>query len=436
MKEYSLFNYALYISKDKVRNILLNSKYLDLNDIMYTRRNQPKNKDNQRTNGPLTFNISDTLLIYSVRNGNQQMIDLIINHPTFDKKKSRLNEAVFLTIDNSFQIFKKLIHLIDTDLYKYTYQGKTIFSFIYFRMDKRSLNSNLNNNANNIRIINQQKYISEIINEPAVVLDRDSLNDAFRIIFMNSIENDFNSKNLIELLEYDKKHNNYINVNESLSSLYSTLTGINQKAFSFLLEIGFDPNIPDRHGVYLLQYTLFLDAYSFIHSIIQSNKIDIKIKVPIIPYESYRLNNSYYNNIKFEWEKNSSYKIVVKNYTTYLHLAAKFSNSQILKEFLDKKLIDVNVEDDLGNTPLIDACISKRKDNILQLFKLNNIDYQHCNKEGYDALKIINPALKDDDKVIQDKQQYLKELINYCIPGNEENNNNQIKNRPLSYGRI
>ena len=175
-----------------------------------------------------------------------------------------------------------------------------------------------------------------------------------------------------------------------------------------------------------------MDAYSFIHSIIQSNKIDIKIKVPIIPYESYRLNNTYDNNKKFEWEKYPS-KIVVKNCTTYLHLAAKCSNSQILKEFLDKKLIDVNVEDDLGNTPLIDACISKRKDNILQLFNLNNIDYQHCNKEGHDALKIINPALKDDDKVIQDKQQYLKELMNYCIPGNDENNDNQKKNRPLSF---
>lgn len=57
---------------------------------------------------------------------------------------------------------------------------------------------------------------------------------------------------------------------------------------------------------------------------------------------------------------------------------------------------------------------------------MDDIDYQHCNKEGYDALKIINPALKDDDKIIQDKQQYLKELMNYCIPNKDENT---VKNK-------
>lgn len=124
---------------------------------MYTRRNQPKEKDNN-DNQP-NFNISDTLLIYSVRNRNQQMIDLIINHPTFNKKKSRLNEAVIIAIGyNNFQNFKKLIHLVDTNFNNNTYQDKKIFSFINFRMNKRPFGSNLNNtNTNNI---NQQKYIS------------------------------------------------------------------------------------------------------------------------------------------------------------------------------------------------------------------------------------------------------------------------------------
>lgn len=217
----------------------------------------------------------------------------------------------------------------------------------------------------------------------------------------------------MQLIDYDKKHNNYINVNKALSPLYTAIIHLRYDVFSFILEIGFDPSIPDEHGVYLLQYALFLNAYNFIHYLIQSDKIDLKVRIPVIPFELH-IDKSQTNETKqLNWQF-LNLRIYAKSHTTYLHLAAKYSNAQILKDLIDKKIYGINEADDLGNTLFIEACKSRRKDNISLLFEMDDLDYKHHNKKGQDALAVMNCLLKDEDMIIQNKQECFEKLMN-CI---------------------
>ena len=63
----------------------------------------------------------------------------------------------------------------------------------------------------------------------------------------------------------------------------------------------------------------------------------------------------------------------------------------------------MNVTDDLGNTPLIDACIFNRGSNVEALFQIDNLDYRHCNKEGKDVLHILDASLQVGDRTTNDK---------------------------------
>lgn len=101
-------------------------------------------------------------------------------------------------------------------------------------------------------------------------------------------------------------------------------------------------------------------------------------------------------------------------------MAAKSDKKEILSLFLDKKLIDINVTDDLGETPLMDACRYERVENIELLFEMDDLDYLHCNKNGEDALKIVLQMFKvyDFKEEINRKDEYLSLLIStfkgYC----------------------
>lgn len=88
---------------------------------------------------------------------------------------------------------------------------------------------------------------------------------------------------------------------------------------------------------------------------------------------------------------------------TYLHLAAVSSNS-ILKEFIKRILIDINITDDKGNTPLIDACKMKQRQNIETILSIDNVDFLHRNNVGQDALYQVKATTKDTKMMIQNIQ--------------------------------
>lgn len=78
---------------------------------------------------------------------------------------------------------------------------------------------------------------------------------------------------------------------------------------------------------------------------------------------------------------------------TYLHIAARSKKTEILKELVEKNVIDINATDELGETPLFEACRFNRLGNNEYLASLNNIDYNSCNNDGDDALKMSTKLL-------------------------------------------
>lgn len=152
-----------------------------------------------------------------------------------------------------------------------------------------------------------------------------------------------------------------------------------EKICNFLLENGCDPNESDKDGIYPLQYAICEDLGGYIRSLISSEKINL---TKLIPCK---------NSLFYKFDKTSNYpsRNMPKN-TTYFHLAAGISNYDIFRLFLNTDGIDVNVKDDLGETPLMIACRCRNVEVINLLEEIDNIDYLHCNNNGDDAAKIIS----------------------------------------------
>ena len=134
---------------------------------MYKYENKPftsKIKNN-------SIDINETLLIYSTKRQNKKIVDIIINHPDFDKNKSKLNEAVLLSINdkNDFEIFRKLYALADSDLTNYSILSTIVSKMKYDNADK------INEDDTNENIIT----FSEIFCKPGVKFSKDDINSAY-----------------------------------------------------------------------------------------------------------------------------------------------------------------------------------------------------------------------------------------------------------------
>ncbi|KAK8840781.1 hypothetical protein M9Y10_027603 [Tritrichomonas musculus] len=134
-KEDGLFNYAFSISSGKITEILINSKYLDINDQIYTENNLPfvNLDESDILNEYNSQKFKETLLMNAVNNQREEIVDIIIQHPNFDRKKSKLNKAIFECAKkcNNINLFKKLIKLIDlNDFNKYKIDGKSFLNYI------------------------------------------------------------------------------------------------------------------------------------------------------------------------------------------------------------------------------------------------------------------------------------------------------------------
>ena len=114
-------------------------------------------------------------------------------------------------------------------------------------------------------------------------------------------------------------------------------------------------------------------------------------------------------------------------YTTYLHLATENCATTVIKAMLDGKFIDINATDELGNTPLIYACILKQQRSIQYLFEKDDIDFLHKNNEGNDALRIVDPQ---NQKQITNKKDYYDQLLSALNRPIRDNTHNFNFNPP------
>ncbi|KAK8840572.1 hypothetical protein M9Y10_030782 [Tritrichomonas musculus] len=348
----SCINYAFFISNVEIALQLISVKELDVNarfDAM---------KANHWSSSQWKQEIEPTTsLLHSIPNNNTQKVDIIINHPTFDPIKSQLKMALFKSIDqNKGEIFKKLLKLVNNDVNIYNQNGDSLFLYA---------------------VVNGcHEIVSRIVDNPTFDAKKSNLYKAFMISsFIEDNENDRTERALVGIMEvicqYDKEHDHLIDFNNLLPNGKSFYTSINRQIknigelATFFLKNGVDPNMPDERGIYPLEYAIGISSLEFVQVLILSGKIDFTIRLK--------------NNI-FSMSQNNQ---------TYLHLAARCNDKNILNEIIKLNIIDVNSTDDLGETPLMEACKYNRLKNVHLLFQIKELNYLYHNNLGEDAIKIV-----------------------------------------------
>lgn len=231
-------------------------------------------------------------------------MDLIINHPSFDKAKSQLIKSIFTAVEKwHFEIFKKLIKINDDDVNICDSNRKILLNFAVVN--------------NRVEIVD---YILDNQNFDPIICD---IFAAFTFYIENVTEESFYM--MTKLYKYDK--------------------------------------IKDTQ-------------------------------------------NRIFENMFKECLKDS--KAVKK---TYLHIAARSRILDILKLLVEIDGIDINSKDELGETPLFDACRFSRFENIEYLASLKNVDFDCCNCDGDDVLKVsIKLMDKNPDFEIKNREDYAKAL--------------------------
>lgn len=229
--------------------------------------------------------------------------------------------------------------------------------------------------------------------------------NAFEIAYSNDLLNissengqitqfRFTKINILNLLyDYDCKHEHLIDTkikekgSSFLSSMYSTIFSSHN----------IDPNKLCK-DFYPLNVAIINNSYILALCLINSNQVDMN---KVIKFNSQ--NKTVINDIEHKMKE-----------TTYIHLAAIYGRTKILNEILSRNLIDINKELSSGNTPLLVACKAKQIDVIKQLFKYDDLDFNHRNKKGKDALDLVGKNIdsnKISSKKITDKNTYLAELL-------------------------
>ncbi|KAK8842926.1 hypothetical protein M9Y10_025792 [Tritrichomonas musculus] len=390
----SCLDFAFSVSTGIISVLLFSIKDLDVNYKIIKNVGRSPDISQRSKNGPAqlnAFSFFETTLTNAVNKGDIELIDLIVNHPSFDPIKSNLKMAIFNSIKkNNIEIFNKLSSIKNYDINMFNLKGESLL-----------VSAVMSNN---------QMIIDEIFKNENFDSEKSNLQSAFIQSF--TVKKDFSLDIMNQLYEYDSNHKKLINLNKILPNGKSFFTSIPprfdniENLVNFFLDHGADPNIPDSQGVYPLEYAILEMATPFVIALLDSGKVDysVKCKGNYIPLTS------------------SNAKIMSRYQTdsmkSYLHLAARSNDSQILIEFLQRNLIDVNVTDDLGETPLMDACRSRKSENIQQLFLRDDLDYLHRNNKGEDALKIIeNFTLKQRAEPADTKEKYCECLLDLVKKG-------------------
>ena len=108
-----------------------------------------------------------TTLFNSITSNYTEKVDLIINHPSFNKEKSQLKRSIFLSAEkNRLHIFRKLIKLKNDDANLINYNNGSLLFFA---------------------VKNKSKYIvSEILKNPKFDSNKSCIVDAFMEMIINN----------------------------------------------------------------------------------------------------------------------------------------------------------------------------------------------------------------------------------------------------------
>lgn len=422
---------AYFRSTNRINNLLLNVKdfdvnkrikiksYIDLFDV-----DTKIKKDNQRANGFNDFNqVNDfsyylkipfiTPLIKAVLDLQEEMIDEIVSHPLFNKEKSCYVDALFASIYmNDINIFHKLLSLFGNDVNLIGNDGHSLLYFSVF-MNTNEITTDILNNQS---FDSQKSQLVSAFMKAGLFYHCDETYETGEIIKIkknmplavfgtprfglpNNTNNNNNNNNnannfgfvpnaliaqMNELYDFDENNDKLIKLNESFPSGKTYFTSIGQEipninqVVNFLIEHDADPNLPDSNGVYPIEYAALMNDQQFINSMIHLNDINLSIQTSRNPIESingnnilHLLNQNYYGN----------------------------NNDIAFFDILDMPDLDIiNVENEVGDTPLLVVCRIPSFSRIMKLFSKDNLDYKHRNKNGEDAIDILKKSIDPNSK--------------------------------------
>ena len=369
----SRLNYAFYLSQGEASNYLILSESLDVNYLYSKKLHKYSTSRNLHNYTFYNNNIGvnsdevsyESTLINAVKMCDFAKVCLILQHPKFDNNRSKINEAIRISSSSNTEKGNKICNkLLD-------------YSDIKFGFNT---------------VLNQKniEMITKILNDPKFEFNYEVFD--MTINQLSYFPADQITQLFILLCIYAKERIDSFDANRLLSNGKTIFTFImtiyyidfNEIA-DVLLDCGANPNIPDKFGNYPLELAMKSKNMNLITDLILSDKFQI----------------DYSKKIK-KIKKNED------GFYSYLHLAIELNNSTIVSRLLDQKLIDINVTDDMGDTPLILAVKLKNNYIINELFKHNELDYLHRDNDGHDALSFTKYK---QDQQVEDKDEYLRLII-------------------------
>ena len=413
-------DYAFTISNDEIFDILLSLNLFDVNCVIIN----PKRSRNGNSWGynwddsSTLFRSEETALTQAAKRSNLAGFEHIIKHPTFDKNKSKLSKS---------------IHLLMSSIKK-----ENVRNFLNILKDNNLINEFFNDTESfqqllSLNCIEILKEIFEGKYGPFVVSA-----ELLRTLFMFSLKiNKYSLDSLTYLINYDKEHNNVIDLkNESFlmniekTERYPLMSHIKQKKVTedvvkLLVENGCDVNKQNKLSIFPLEYAIYNNDYILVHALLETHKIDFNQKI-LNKKERFLMDkrdddqniNAICERERFLMDKRDDDQNAKASYETYLHLAAGSKNSKILKSFLELNVFDVNVKNSNDETPLMVACYHLLDKNIQILFTKDDLDFHCRNNENEDALQIVQKVGNKNEFDIFDKsndsltkEQYLSNLI-------------------------
>ena len=387
--EESNINFAFYLSSISTSSQLMSFKSIDVNYVPF----QTNDLKYYYKNG---IKIIMTSLRKAIMNNSMSLFDLIIQHPSFVKDKNQLIYDIQIAFyENKIDFLVKLFEMInefDIDINSPIFNGNNALIESIVSKSRIEMIS---------FILNHSKFDSNKSDLlKAFILSYDRKSPLYKMTDNNKFNLHFIEKtNLI--YDFDCQHEHLIDdkISQEGNSFFTSMYTL------IFTDNGIDPNKLYDFG-YPLQYAIEYNSYILFLCLLKSNNVDFKKQIEI----------------------NRRSK---QNYTTYANLAASFGRIKILQDILSNHLIDVNVTNSLGETPLMSACIKGQIDCIKYLFTIDDLDFLYKNKNGKDAIemtkKLLNESNNETKDEIINKDEYLAELLRLVTQLNYLNDSKKYK---------
>ncbi|OHT14358.1 hypothetical protein TRFO_15275 [Tritrichomonas foetus] len=282
-----------------------------------------------------------TPLIIAVITFNDLNIQKIIHHPKFDPNKS----LIHLAIENSIEID-------DVDIFRMLipYCTSSLKSFLIYAA--KTCSNNI------IQYLWSESYNNDIQEEDIIsaFLSSSHLNTLKLIYRLHPI--DLSKQPPSPFKSYFQiifKPENVIRSSNEVRSLVE-----------FLIENGADPNSDLGNGLTPLAKAIINMKEETVEALLSFPQIDLNKRLEPTNH-------------------------------TYLHLAAQ-SSKTILSQILDINVIDVNSEDNNGETPLFYAVRKNIRENVDLLFQNPKLDYKKRNHQNFTVLEYSKPKYHKDDE--------------------------------------